>query len=144
MQPPKLPQLNIRGLRYEKRKIHVSSEEQVLPLKYLPLAWVAVLLTGLTKITVAMNVNLHDLAKLLNLTSAWSLSLIIYSAYQLIVVLLLVYLLKRVGIAARNIGFKRTSKKILCFRSNTCSNVTAYLGILRFRSKSAWIIHVVV
>ena len=58
MQPPKLPQLNIRGLRYEKRKIHVSSEEQVLPLKYLPLAWVAVLLTGLTGILIAMGLSL--------------------------------------------------------------------------------------
>ncbi len=86
-----------------------------MPLKYLPLAWVAVLLTGLTITTVAMKVNLHDLAKLLNLTSTWSLSLIIYSTYQLIVVLLLVYLLKRIGIAMRNIGFRRTSKKYYAF-----------------------------
>ena len=84
-----------------------------MPLKYLPLTWVAVLLTGLTITTVAMKVNLHDLAKLLNLTSTWSLSLIIYSTYQLIVVLLLVYLLKRIGIAMRNIGFRRTSKNIM-------------------------------
>lgn len=85
---------------------------QVLPLRYLPLAWAAVLLTSLTaKALVVVGIDLHGLAKFLNLTSLWTLSLVVYTAYQLVTVLILFYLLKRVGATPEDIGFRSASKK---------------------------------
>ena len=147
MQPPEPPQLNINSLRAREEKIQANGENRVLPLKYLPLAWVAVLLTGLTGILIAMGVDFHNLAKLLNLTSSWALSLMIYSTYQLITVLLLIYLLRGAGITLRDIGFKGAPKKyyafalVLVLASSLiwafCDFIVSQLGLSMWWSKEA-------
>ena len=70
----------------------------LLILKYVPLAWSAVLLTSLTIMLLTnIGIDLRILATILNLSTAWLPTLVVYSSYQLIVVLLLIHLLRRRG-----------------------------------------------
>jgi len=93
-----------------------ATSSKLLTLKYVPLAWVAVLLTSLTtKSLVIIGIDFCTLAAVLNLSTAWLPSLIIYSSYQLVIVLLLIHLLRRMGISLRDIGFKSARKRYYVF-----------------------------
>ena len=93
-----------------------ATSSKLLTLKYVPLAWVAVLLTSLTtKSLMIIGIDLCTLATILNLSTAWLPSLIIYSSYQLVVVLLLIHLLRKMGISLRDIGFKSARKRYYVF-----------------------------
>jgi len=82
-----------------------ATNSKLLTLKYVPLAWVAVLLTGLTiKLLMIIGIDLHTLATILNLSTTWLPSLIIYDSYQLVIVLLLIHLLRKMGTSLRDIG----------------------------------------
>ena len=59
-----------------------ATSSKLLTLKYVPLAWVAVLLTSLsTKLLMIIGIDLRTLATILNLSTTWLPSLIIYSSY---------------------------------------------------------------
>ena len=93
-----------------------ATSSKLLTLKYVPLAWVAVLLTSLTtKLLMIIGIDLRTLATILNLSTTWLLSLIIYSSYQLVVVLLLIHLLRKMRTSLRDIGFKSTRKRYYVF-----------------------------
>ncbi len=88
----------------------------MLPLKYLPLAWAAVLVTSLiTRLLVFMGVDLSSLAGLLGLGSSWILSLVLYGTSQFVVVLLLIYLLRGGGVSLRDIGFGGAFRRYYIF-----------------------------
>ena len=88
-----------------------------LALKYVPLAWVAVLLTSLTiELLMIVGLDLHTLAIILNLSTTWLPSLIMYGSYQLVVVLSLIHILHRkIGASLRDLGFKDTMKRYYVF-----------------------------
>ena len=93
-----------------------ATSGKLLALKYVPLAWVAVLSTSLTTelLTIA-GIDLRTLPTILNLSTTWLLSLVIYTSYQLVVVLLLIRLLRKMGASLRDIGFKSTRKRYYAF-----------------------------
>ncbi len=73
-----------------------------LSLKYFPLAWVAVLLTSFTIwVLKIFGINFSALVSSLNLSSPWTLALVFYDSFQLIVVIFLLYSLRK-----ENVNFK--------------------------------------
>ncbi len=82
-----------------------------MKLRYIPLAWSAVLMTSLTFITFrAIGLNIYEICKTLGISHSWTLALVIYDIYQLVTVILLVMLLRKEGIILRDIGFKKFKK----------------------------------
>ncbi len=57
-----------------------------------------------------IGIDLRTLATILNLSTTWLPSLIIYSSYQLVIVLLLIHLHRKMGTSLRDIGFKSIRK----------------------------------
>ncbi len=87
-------------------------QSQKVKLRYLPLAWAAVLLTNLTVAVLnILGINISELCHLFHLSVPWTLALPIYDAYQLLIVALLLTLLKRDGVDLKDIGFKGTPIK---------------------------------
>mgnify|MGYP000548297067 CR=1 FL=1 len=104
---------------------------KLLTLKYVPLAWAAVLLTSLTtKLLMIIGIDLRTLATILNLSTTWLPSLIIYSSYQLVVALLLIHLLKKMGTSLRDIGFKSTRKRYYVFATILVLGIISIMGFL--------------
>ena len=86
-----------------------------LTLKYLPLAWVAVLLTSLTfEITKVLGIDLDAIKDVLGISSTWTLALLIYDTFQLVTVLFLLYLLRK-EVSFKEIGFRRAHLKYYFF-----------------------------
>jgi len=86
-----------------------------LSLKYLPLAWVAVLLTSLTfKITKVLGIDLDAIKDALGISSTWTFALPIYDTFQLITVLFLLYLLRK-EVSFQEIGFRRAQPRYYFF-----------------------------
>jgi len=125
-----------------------ATSSKLLTLKYVPLAWVAVLLTSLTiKLLMIIGIDLHTLATILNLSTTWLPSLIIYDSYQLVVVLLLIYLLRKMGVSLGDIGFKSTRKRYYVFAAililvlassvlwGFCDYIVSLLGLSMWWSK---------
>ncbi len=84
----------------------------MLRLRYLPLAWSAVLLTSLTfYIFKALGLDLREISNTLNISHPWTLALPIYDIYQLITVALLLIMLKKDRIVLKEIGFRGFSVK---------------------------------
>lgn len=87
-----------------------------IPIKYLPLAWVAALSTSLTIVLLKIfGIDFSALASSLNLSSSWTLALPIYDTFQLIIVLILLHLLRKEGISLKEVGFKKPHFKYYVF-----------------------------
>ena len=72
------PQFELLRTKWYYLKMRVVSSK-LLTLKYVPLAWIAVLLTSLTtKLLMIISIDLRTLAIILNLSTIWLSSLIIY------------------------------------------------------------------
>ena len=117
-----------------------AASDKPLTLKYAPLAWVAVLSTSFTvKALTILGIDPHALTATLNLSSTWLLSLVIYSLYQSAVVLLLIYLLTRIGASIGGMGFKGTDRRYYLFGAifvlassvlwGFCEHVASLLGL---------------
>lgn|GEM_PF-465744 len=84
-----------------------------LSLKYFPLAWMAVLLTSFTirVLFKIFGINFSALASSLNLSSPWTLALVFYDTFQLIVVIFLLYSLRKEKVNFKEIGFRRAKPR---------------------------------
>ena len=95
-----------------------SGKIQELSLKYFPLAWAAVLLTSFTARVLfkIFGIDYSTLVSSLNLSSPWTLGLIFYDTFQLIVVIFLLYSLKKKEkVSFKELGFRKTDLKYYLF-----------------------------
>ncbi len=90
-----------------------KSEKVQVSLKYFPLAWIAVLLTSFTIRVLFKIIGIDFLALVssLNLSSPWTLALIFYDTFQLVVVIFLLYSLKKEEVSFKKLGFRKASLK---------------------------------